>query len=177
MVTRIISVDEGLAGFSNEAPLTVAGEQTGAIDPWGKTYVSSAVRCGDGHLRNGMSGRSLSSRPGKSDEYGIGHGPHDAARDHPLRLHEQHTSCGHYDSHRQSVVPEISSTSRTGRHKISVVDTIQMLSLQLYIPLSFASMLGGTCTLIGTSTNLVVAGKLATDGRGHVLVRAVSRSD
>jgi di/tricarboxylate transporter len=28
------------------------------------------------------------------------------------------------------------------------------------IPLSFASILGGTCTLIGTSTNLVVLGML-----------------
>jgi len=31
---------------------------------------------------------------------------------------------------------------------------------QLLIPLSFASILGGTCTLIGTSTNLVVFGLL-----------------
>jgi len=31
---------------------------------------------------------------------------------------------------------------------------------QLLVPLSFASILGGTCTLIGTSTNLVVAGLL-----------------
>jgi Citrate transporter len=31
---------------------------------------------------------------------------------------------------------------------------------QLLIPLSFASIIGGTCTLIGTSTNLVVAGLL-----------------
>lgn len=29
---------------------------------------------------------------------------------------------------------------------------------QLYIPLSFASILGGVCTVIGTSTNLVIAG-------------------
>jgi di/tricarboxylate transporter len=29
---------------------------------------------------------------------------------------------------------------------------------QLLVPLSFCSILGGTCTLIGTSTNLVVAG-------------------
>ena len=38
------------------------------------------------------------------------------------------------------------------------------------IPLSFASILGGTCTLIGTSTNLVVLGMLnewsGSDGRG-----------
>jgi di/tricarboxylate transporter len=31
-------------------------------------------------------------------------------------------------------------------------------SSKLFIPLSFSSILGGTCTLIGTSTNLVVAG-------------------
>jgi di/tricarboxylate transporter len=29
---------------------------------------------------------------------------------------------------------------------------------RLYIPLSYASILGGTCTLIGTATNLVIAG-------------------
>ena len=29
---------------------------------------------------------------------------------------------------------------------------------KLYIPLSFASILGGTCTLIGTATNLIIAG-------------------
>ena len=32
---------------------------------------------------------------------------------------------------------------------------------RLYIPLSFASILGGTCTLIGTATNLVVAGMVS----------------
>ena len=31
-------------------------------------------------------------------------------------------------------------------------------SARLYIPLSFASVLGGTCTLIGTATNLIIAG-------------------
>lgn len=36
--------------------------------------------------------------------------------------------------------------------------TCGLAARQLYIPLSFASILGGTCTLIGTSTNLVVAG-------------------
>jgi di/tricarboxylate transporter len=36
--------------------------------------------------------------------------------------------------------------------------TCRLTTSRLYIPLSFASILGGTCTLIGTSTNLVVAG-------------------
>jgi di/tricarboxylate transporter len=36
--------------------------------------------------------------------------------------------------------------------------TCRLAATRLYIPLSFASILGGTCTLIGTSTNLVVAG-------------------
>ena len=31
---------------------------------------------------------------------------------------------------------------------------------KLYIPLSYASILGGTCTLIGTATNLVIGGML-----------------
>jgi len=36
--------------------------------------------------------------------------------------------------------------------------TFRLPATQLYIPLSYASILGGTCTLIGCSTNLVVAG-------------------
>ena len=37
---------------------------------------------------------------------------------------------------------------------------------QLLLPLSYASILGGTCTLIGTSTNLVVDGMLRQAGLG-----------
>jgi hypothetical protein len=37
---------------------------------------------------------------------------------------------------------------------------IQVPRQQLLIPLSYATILGGTCTLVGTSTNLVVNGKL-----------------
>ena len=36
--------------------------------------------------------------------------------------------------------------------------TCRLAATRLYIPLSFSSILGGTCTLIGTSTNLVIAG-------------------
>jgi di/tricarboxylate transporter len=45
-------------------------------------------------------------------------------------------------------IPVIRDLSRTCRLSAS----------RLFIPLSYASILGGTCTLIGTSTNLVVAG-------------------
>jgi di/tricarboxylate transporter len=39
---------------------------------------------------------------------------------------------------------------------------------KLFIPLSYASIVGGTCTLIGTSTNLVVYGMLSDDTRAHI---------
>ncbi|MFG0274295.1 MAG: SLC13 family permease, partial [Phycisphaerales bacterium] len=39
---------------------------------------------------------------------------------------------------------------------------------RLFLPLSYAAVLGGVCTLIGTSTNLVVAGLLAAHNRDLV---------
>ncbi len=42
---------------------------------------------------------------------------------------------------------------------------------KLYLPLSYASILGGTCTLIGTATNLVIAGMISDlirDGGGNL---------
>jgi len=39
-------------------------------------------------------------------------------------------------------------------------ENIRLPKEQVMMPLSFASILGGTCTLIGTSTNLVVLGML-----------------
>lgn len=47
----------------------------------------------------------------------------------------------------------------------AVADWAKRLKIQpskLMIPLSYAAILGGTCTLIGTSTNLVVAGLVAS---------------
>ncbi len=46
------------------------------------------------------------------------------------------------------MIPVIRDISRSGR----------LPAKQLYMPLSFASIMGGMCTIIGTSTNLVVAG-------------------
>jgi di/tricarboxylate transporter len=52
---------------------------------------------------------------------------------------------------------------------------------RLYIPLSFASILGGTCTLIGTSTNLIVAGMvidfLAKGGENVPPLREIAMFD
>jgi di/tricarboxylate transporter len=49
---------------------------------------------------------------------------------------------------------------------ISVAKKIRVSPSKLLIPLSYASILGGTCTLIGTSTNLVVDGTLRDEGLG-----------
>jgi di/tricarboxylate transporter len=68
-------------------------------------------------------------------------------------------------------IPVIRDLARTCRLAIS----------RLYIPLSFASILGGTCTLIGTSTNLVVAGlvmdMLKREGEGIPAMREIGMFD
>jgi Na+/H+ antiporter NhaD/arsenite permease-like protein len=46
------------------------------------------------------------------------------------------------------MIPVIKDLSRASR----------LPAQQLFLPLSFASILGGMCTVIGTSTNLVIAG-------------------
>lgn len=52
---------------------------------------------------------------------------------------------------------------------------------KLYIPLSFASILGGTCTLIGTATNLIIAGliidAMASGAGGAAQLREVRMFD
>jgi di/tricarboxylate transporter len=55
------------------------------------------------------------------------------------------------------LIPAVGDWARTHRIPVS----------KLMIPLSYAAILGGTCTLIGTSTNLVVQGLLIKDtGKG-----------
>jgi di/tricarboxylate transporter len=47
---------------------------------------------------------------------------------------------------------------------IGVAKTANISASKLLMPLAFASMLGGTCTLIGTSTNVAVSGYIARSG-------------
>lgn len=54
------------------------------------------------------------------------------------------------------MIPAIGDFCRRQQWKVS----------KFMIPLSYAAILGGTCTLIGTSTNLVVHGEWIASGRG-----------
>lgn len=63
------------------------------------------------------------------------------------------------------LIPAITDFAR--RHRLS--------TSKLMIPLSYAAILGGTCTLIGTSTNLVVNGLLITQtGRAELGLFAIA---
>jgi di/tricarboxylate transporter len=69
------------------------------------------------------------------------------------------------------MIPVIRDLSRSSRLPVQ----------QLYMPLSFASILGGMCTVIGTSTNLVIAGlvmdAIAEGATGRVDIRVLKMFD
>lgn len=127
MAAEIITVKEGLAGFSNEGLLTVIAlfvvahgiSVTGALD-W---YMGK-----------------LLGRP--STIAGA-----------QLRLMIPVAIVSAFLNNTPVVAVMIPIVLRWGKN-------IGVSPQQLLIPLSFATILGGTCTLIGTSTNLVVVGLL-----------------
>jgi di/tricarboxylate transporter len=127
MASNIISVSEGLAGFSNEGLMTVLVlfvvaegiSKTGALD-W---YMGKLL---------GMPKTAAAAQ---------------------LRLMVPIAIISAFLNNTPIVVVMIPIVQRWAKN-------IRISAQQLLVPLSFASILGGTCTLIGTSTNLVVVGLL-----------------
>lgn len=127
MVTEIITIPEGLAGFANEGLLTVLVlfivaegiSRTGALD-W---YMGKLL------------GRPLSVGSAQ------------------FRLMVPIAVVSAFLNNTPVVAVMIPIVQKWGKN-------IRVSPQQLLIPLSFASILGGTCTLIGTSTNLIVKGLL-----------------
>jgi Na+/H+ antiporter NhaD/arsenite permease-like protein len=127
MASEIISVQEGLSGFSNQGLLTVlilfvvadGIAKTGALD-W---YMAKLL----GHPKSVAAAQ--------------------------LKLMIPIAIVSAFLNNTPVVVVMIPIVQRWAKN-------IHVSPKQLLIPLSFASILGGTCTLIGTSTNLVVAGLL-----------------
>jgi hypothetical protein len=127
MASKIISVEEGLAGFANEGVLTVLSlfvvaegiSKTGALD-W---YMGK-----------------LLGRP-------------KTAPSAQLRLMVPIAIVSAFLNNTPVVAVMIPIVLKWAKN-------IRISAQQLLIPLSFATILGGTCTLIGTSTNLVVVGLL-----------------
>ena len=127
MASGIISVEEGLVGFSNEGLLTV--------------LVLFVVAAGIGHT-------------GALDWYmGKLLGRPKSAAGGQLRLMIPIAIVSAFLNNTPVVAVMIPIVQRWG-------ENVGISPQQLLVPLSFASILGGTCTLIGTSTNLVVQGLL-----------------
>jgi di/tricarboxylate transporter len=127
MVTDIITVKEGLEGFSNEGILTV--------------MVLFVVAEGI-------------SRTGALDYYmGLIMGRPKTIAGAQIRLMVPIATLSAFLNNTPIVAVMIPLTLRWAK-------TIGVPKEQLLIPLSYATILGGTCTLVGTSTNLVVQGLL-----------------
>ena len=127
MAAGVVSVEEGLAGFSNEGLLTVA-----------TLFVVAAGISATGGLDWYMS--KLLGKPR-------------TIAGAQVRLMVPIALVSGFLINTPVVAVMIPIVQRWA-------ENIHIPKEQVMIPLSFASILGGTCTLIGTSTNLVVLGML-----------------
>lgn len=131
LVAGIVTPAQGLAGFSNPAPITVAAlfvlaravEKSGILQP----VVSRTLSATAGHRQNLL--RLLAPTAGASA----------FLNNTPIVA---------------MLVPEVSAWAERRGNPVS----------RYLMPLSFAAILGGMVTLVGTSTNLVVSGLLENAG-------------
>jgi di/tricarboxylate transporter len=130
MVCEIVTIREGLQGFSNEGILTVM----------------SLFVVADGISRTGMLDHYLQIIMGKPK----------TVAGAQIRLMIPIATLSAFLNNTPIVAVMIPLTLRWAR-------TIGVPVTQLLIPLSYATILGGTCTLVGTSTNIVLQGLLQED--------------
>lgn len=130
MVTEIITVKEGLVGFSNTGVLTVMAlfvvaegvSRTGSLDYYMGKMLGKPKTIAGAQIRLMVPIAILSAFMNNTPIVAV-------------------------------MIPLVIRWAKTMRLPVQ----------QLLIPLSFATILGGTCTLVGTSTNLVVSGLLQLD--------------
>jgi di/tricarboxylate transporter len=70
-----------------------------------------------------------------------------------------------------SVMKNTTTTAMFVPVVLGIAQRARVLPSKLLMPLAFGAILGGTCTLIGTSTNLAVSGALAKLGQSQELLQ------
>jgi di/tricarboxylate transporter len=138
LLAGVIDADEAFAGFSNSAPLTVAA-----------LYVLAAAAARTRVIES-VAGR-IASRVSRGGEPA-------GERGRLARIVVPTAACSAFLNNTPIVamaIPGVMSWARrTGRSPSRYL-----------MPISFAAVVGGTVTLIGTSTNLVVSGLLEESGQ------------
>ncbi|MEX0659901.1 MAG: SLC13 family permease [Egibacteraceae bacterium] len=163
MLVGVIDAEQAFSGFANPAPISVAAlyvlaravEVTGALDP-----VLARVMAGNGNGNgNGSDDPPATSgrprvRPGTRRRLARLAGPAALA---------------------SSVLNNTPIVAMTAPQVAAWAARRGESASPLLMPLSFAAILGGTVTAVGTSTNLVVSGLLEASGRPPIGMFEITR--